>query len=83
MYSKTSLVFAAAVVMLAGASIALARDWTDDRDNGYNAHQTDLDQEYARTHPTITPGPPVRNSTPYGYVPPHRPKGKHPTHRIN
>jgi hypothetical protein len=81
MYSKTSfVVFAAAVVLLAGVSVALA-DFDDDRDNGFNAHQTDLDQEYARTYSTITPGTPVRNGSSYGYVSPHRPKAKHLTHR--
>jgi hypothetical protein len=75
------VVCATAVVVLAGASVALARDWTDDRDDGFNAHQGDLDREYARTRPTILPGTPVRNGTPYGYVPPHRPKAKHLTHR--
>jgi hypothetical protein len=83
MYSKRAfVVFAAAVVLLAGAPVALAH-FDDDRDNGFNAHQTDLDRDYARTHPAITPGTPVRNSTPYGYVLPHRLKANHPTHRIN
>jgi hypothetical protein len=75
MYGKTSfVVFAAAVVMLAGASVALARDWTDERDYGLNEHQTNLDQEYNRTHPTITPGTPARDGSSYGYVPPRGPQ---------
>ena len=75
MYSKTSfVVFAAAVVMLAGASVALARDWTDERDYGLNEHQTNLDQEYSRTRPTITPGTPARDGSSYGYVPPRGPQ---------
>jgi hypothetical protein len=83
MYSKTSfVVFAAAVVLLAGASVALAH-FDDDRDYGLNAHQTELDQEYGHTHPTITPGTPVRNGSSYGYVSPHRPKAKHLTPRIH
>jgi hypothetical protein len=83
MYSKRAfVVVAAAVGLLTGVSVALAH-FDDDRDNGFNAHQTDLDREYARTHPAITPGTPVRNGSSFGYVSPHRPKAKHPTHRIN
>jgi hypothetical protein len=68
---------AAAVVLLTGAPVALARDWTDDRDNGINEHQTELDQQYARTHQAIPPGARTRNSTNYTYVRPHRPTTKH------
>jgi hypothetical protein len=83
MYRKTSFpVLAVAAVLLAGAAPALAANFTDERDRGASEHQTLLDQEYARTHPTITPGVPVGNSAPYGYVPPHHPKPKHLTRRI-
>jgi hypothetical protein len=79
MYSSRSFVVcAAAVAMLAGASVALARDWTDERDYGLTEHQTDLDQQYARTRPTVTPGAPVRNGTSYGYVSPRHPRAKRP-----
>jgi hypothetical protein len=84
MYSKKSLVlFVAAIVLLAGASVARAGDdFTRERDRGLNEHQTELDEQFARSHPTVMPGTPTRPSTPYGYVPPHRPVAKH-WHRIN
>ena len=84
MYSKKSLVlFAAAIVLLAGASVARAgNDGPRERDTGLNEHQTELDEQYARSHPAVMPGTPARPSTPYGYVPPHRPAAKH-RHRIN
>jgi hypothetical protein len=77
--SKSFVVFAAATVLLSGAPVALANNFNDDRGGswGLNAHQTELDAQYARTHPTITPGTPVRNGSSYGYVSPHRPKAKH------
>ena len=79
MSSKKSLVlFAAAVVLLAGAPVARAgNDGPRDRDSGLSVRQTELDEQYARSHPTIVPGTPPRLSTPYGYVPPHRPVAKH------
>jgi len=74
MSSKISLVVPAAVAMaLVSAPIAVASDRTDNRDLGPNAHDTELDQEYARTHPTVVPGTPPTLNTPYGYVPPHHP----------
>jgi hypothetical protein len=68
----------AAVVLLAGATDALAH-FDDQRDGGLNAHQTQLDEQYARgvrTQPTLMPDPPARYRTPYGYVPQHRPIAK-------
>ena len=77
MYSKKSLVLFAPVVLLASASVARAH-FDDERDAiGLNAHQTQLDEQYARTHPSVMPGTPARPSTPYGYVPPRRPAAKH------
>jgi len=73
MCSKTSFVAcAAAVALLAGPVVALAKDNSDKDDTAPNAHQTELDQEYARTHPTVMPGTSPTISAPYGYVPPHR-----------
>jgi hypothetical protein len=78
MYSKMSFVVcAAAVVLLAGAPVAVAKDSSNRNDTAPNAHQTALDEEYARTHQTIVPGTPATNGTSYGYVPPHRPIHKH------
>jgi hypothetical protein len=84
MYRKTSFaVLAAAAVLVAGAPGALASHHGDSRDRGPNEHQTDLDQAYARTHPLIMPGTPVTISAPDGYVPPHHPKTKHLTRRVD
>jgi hypothetical protein len=81
MYSKKSLVlFASAVVLVSSA--ALAANFTDRRDSGLSVRQTELDEQYARRHPTIVPGTPARKNTPYGYVPPHRSAAKH-RHRID
>jgi hypothetical protein len=84
MYSKRSLVLcAAAIVLFAGASVARAGDSrTDERSDGVSEHQTELDEQFARSHQTVMPGTPARPSTLYGYVPPHRPAAKH-RHRIN
>jgi hypothetical protein len=84
MYSKKCLVlFAAAIVLVAGSLVARAgNDSPDDRDSGLNEHQTELDEQYARSQATVMPATPARASTPYGYVPPHRPTAKH-RHRIN
>jgi hypothetical protein len=78
MYSKKSLVLVAAVGVLL-ATPALAANFTDERDSGLSVRQTQLDEQYARRHPTIVPGTPPSLSTPYGYgyVPPHRPAAKH------
>ena len=57
MYSKKFLVLFAAVVLLASASVARAGPTSpDDRDSGNNAHQTELDEQYARNHPTMSDG---------------------------
>ena len=84
MYSKRSLVlFAAAAALLASMTLAAnsgggGRPGKENgRDTGNNVHQTLLDDEYARLHPTIVPGTPPRLSTPYAYVPPHRPAARH------
>ena len=79
MYSKKSLVlFAATIVLLAGASVARAgNDGPRSRDTGVNEHQTELDEQFARSYQTVMPGTPARPSTLYGYVPPHR----HPASR--
>jgi hypothetical protein len=78
MCSKFIVASAAAVVLLTGAPITLARDWSDERDNGPNAHQTELDEQYTRTHQAIPPRTPVKNTTSYGYVSPHHRTAKHP-----
>ena len=80
MYSKRSLVpFAAAIMLLAGAWVARAgNDGPRSRDMGVNEHQVELDEQFARSHQTLMPV----TSTPYGYVPPHRPAAKH-RHPIN
>ena len=76
MYSKRSLVlFAAAAVLLVSMTLAAnsgsSRPGKENgRDTGNNVHQTLLDDEYARRHPTIVPGTPPRLNNPYGYVPP-------------
>jgi hypothetical protein len=78
MQIRNTIAIAAMLMLVAGA--ALARDDFDDRDSGASAHQTELDREYARTHPVLTPGTPPAlgtSSNTYGYVPPHRPKAKH------
>jgi hypothetical protein len=81
MSSKKSLVlFAAVVVLLAGAPVARAGDSVPDERSGgqgLNEHQTELDEQYARSHPTTMPGTPARPSSPYGYVPPHHAAAKH------
>ena len=78
MYSKKSLVLSAAtVVLLAGASVALASNLTDDRDSGLSARQTQLDEQFARSHSTTIRGTPARPISSYGYVPPHRPAARH------
>jgi len=76
MYSKKSLVLFVAVALLAGAPVARAH-FDDNRDSGSSAHQTQLDEQYARSHPTAMPGTPARRSSPYGYVPLHRPAARH------
>jgi hypothetical protein len=79
MYSKSFVSAAAAAVLLACAAPALAANFTDERDRGNNEHTTLLDEEYARTHPTIIPGTPpalMGTRSTYGYVLPHRPKAK-------
>jgi hypothetical protein len=83
MYSKKSLVlFAAAIVLLAGAPVARANDHTDARSDGVSERQSEFDEQSARSHQTVTPGTPARPISTYGYVPPHRPAAKH-RHRIN
>ena len=79
MYSKKFLVLsAAAVMLLASVPVALAgADGPRDRDSGLSEHQTELDEQFARSHPTTMPGTPVRPISPYGYAPPHRPAAKH------
>jgi hypothetical protein len=67
MYSKRSMVLvAAAIVLLAGASVARAGDKAGRRSGGLglNEHQTELDGQFARSHPTVMPGTPARPSTP-------------------
>jgi hypothetical protein len=54
MYSKKSLVLFAAVVLL--ASPALAANFTDERDRGLSVRQTELDEQYARSHPVMSGG---------------------------
>ena len=76
MCSKNTLFLVAAAAVLLATS-ALAANFTDDRDNGLSARQTEIDEQYARSHPTIVPGIPVPPGTPYGYVPPHRSAAKH------
>ena len=70
---------AAAVLLLASVSVAPANDASADRDSGLSAHQTELDEQYARSHPTTMPGTPARPTSAYGYgyVPSHRPAAKH------
>jgi len=84
MYGKSFVVPAAAALLLAGAATALAGNFTDERDSGNSAHQTELDEQYARSHHTIVPGTlPPRTSTrgSYGYVSPHHSKTKRtPSH---
>ena len=86
MYSKSSMILvAAAIVLLAGASVVRAGDnQPDARSGGYglNEHQTQLDAQFASSPPTGIRGTPARPGTPYGYVPPHRPAAKH-RHGIN
>jgi hypothetical protein len=83
MYSKRSLVlFAAAIVLLAGAPVARASDRPDARSDGVSERQSELDAQSARSHPTTVRGAPARPISTYGYVPPHRPAVKH-RHRIN
>jgi hypothetical protein len=53
-----------------------------DRDGGSNARQTELDEQFVRSHQTTIPGTPARPISSYGYVPPHRPAAKH-RHGIN
>jgi hypothetical protein len=79
MYGKKPfLALAAGAVLFGGAVAASASNFTDERDRGNSARQTELDREYARQHPTIMPGTPAYGS-PYGYVPPHRAaKHRHP-----
>jgi hypothetical protein len=86
MYSKFFVLSAAAAVLLASAPAALAANFTDPRDRGNSVHQTELDEQFARGHQTVTPGTPpsVTNTrSPYGYVPPHHPKPKHTPSRGN
>ena len=88
MYSKKSLVlFAAAAVLLASMTLAAnsgSRTGKENgRDTGNNVHQTLLDDEYARQHPTIVPGTPPRLSNPYGYVPPRSFNRQAARRRIN
>ena len=92
MYSKKSLVLFAAVV-LASAPVARAGEiGPADRDGGLSVRQTELDEQYARSHPVMSGGKcfvnigsgnyawtncPARPPTAYGYVPPHRPAAEH------
>ena len=79
MYSKEFLVLFAVVVLLASAAVARAGNFTNERDSGLNTHQTELDEQFARranSYPAFVPNPPAGNSTPYGYVPRHRPTAK-------
>jgi hypothetical protein len=80
MYRKRSLVlFAAAVVLLAGSPVARANDRPDKRSGGLglSEHQTELDEQFARSHQTVMPGTPARPISPYGYAARHRPAAKH------
>jgi hypothetical protein len=72
-------VVSAAAVLLASAPAALAANFTDPRDSGNSAHQTELDEQFARSHQTIIPGAPhpvTSTRRLYGYVPPHHSKAK-------
>jgi len=81
--SKKTLVLFAAGALLAGTSPALAgHESRDDRDSGLSVRQTELDEEYAHSLPTIVPGTPARPSTPYGYAPPRRAAAEH-RHGLN
>jgi hypothetical protein len=84
MHSRAIVVFAAAAMLLASVPAARAANFTDERDVGNNLHQTLLDREYARTHPTVIPGTPpalTNPRSPYGYAPPHHSKTKRiPSH---
>ena len=65
-------------VLFAGAAVARAGNFTNERDTGLNAHQTELDQRFTRraSSPTFTPDPPARNTPPTGSVPRHHPTAK-------
>jgi len=64
MYKKTLIVasLAGALGLLASAPLALAGD----QDSAPNAHQTQLDEQFARTH-TAIPG--KSGTSAYAYVP--------------
>ena len=79
MTGKSLVVSAVAAILLAGASAANAANFTDPRDSGNSAHQSMLDEQFARSHPTIMPGTPAQrpgSRGAYGYVPPHHSKAK-------
>jgi hypothetical protein len=71
----------AAALTLGSLGIAYAG-----RDGGNDAHQTYLDEQYARNHPTIVPGAPPGITEPgsaYGYVPRVRMLHWHRTNRLD
>ena len=79
MFRKWPLALCAAtIVLLTGAPVALASHLGDERDSGLSVHQTELDEQYARTHSAITHGGPTKNGAPYGYVTPHHRIIRHP-----
>ena len=82
MHSKSFVACAAAAVLLAIAPAARAANFTDQRDSGNSVHQTELDEQYARSHSTIRPGTPSPvGRYGYGYVVPRHPKAKRsPSH---
>lgn len=63
---KKSKIALATVLALAALSPAYAGS------GGNNAHQTYIDEQYARSHPVVVPGTPPGISTPataYGFAP--------------
>ena len=56
MYRKIFLVLLSAVVLLASTLDVFARRGRDRRSSGLSVRQTELDEQFARRHPTIVPG---------------------------
>jgi hypothetical protein len=69
-FIATSAIALCSALILGAVGPAYAR--SGGGGGGNDAYQSDLDQQYARNHPTIVPGTPPGLSTPdnaYGFAP--------------
>ena len=71
--SRKSLIAPSAIALVSALILgAVGPAYARGSGGGNDAYQSDLDQQYARNHPTIVPGTPPGLSTPdsaYGFAP--------------